>query len=134
MKLFGRCLTLLCVLVLSEVPMGLVQGYAWASMVWDRAPEMGLEVAVADTFSGESPCSLCCALEAVRESKSEREEAPTSEERGGGLKVFPVSSDAGRWGGTGLLSPFAGRVNFCRMREVGESLFEEVPTPPPRLS
>lgn len=134
MRLFGRFLTLLCVLVLSEVPMGLVQGYAWASMIVERAPEMGLGEALEDTFSGESPCEICCALAEVRErgAEQEGERAPNSEERGGGLKVFPVPSDAGRGAGSEMWAPFVGRVQFCQVGEVGERLFEDVPTPPPR--
>lgn len=51
----------------------LCQGYAWATMLYERVPEQGIDQAIDSTFSGEAPCPKCLALKKAKEEREERE-------------------------------------------------------------
>ena len=124
----GRILCLLAALAVIEVPYLAMQAYAWGTMVHERAPEMGLEAAVADTLSGASPCSKCLALEGEREKKQER--APIEEKRQLCLLI-----PAGRSADPGAaLSASVPVVPTAALRQNAPSRADDVPTPPPRVS
>ena len=69
----GRLLAFLGILTLADLPLAGWQAYAWLAMIQDRAPSMGLQDALADTFSGESPCTHCLA---IRKAKKQKKETP----------------------------------------------------------
>ncbi|MDA3959747.1 MAG: hypothetical protein PF961_03080 [Planctomycetota bacterium] len=60
-----RLCLLICVAVIALGPSRVTQLVAWGGMLAERAPAQGLAEAVATTFSGEAPCPLCHAAEAM---------------------------------------------------------------------
>ena len=117
-------LTALCVI---DGHLFLGQSVAWLAMLGQRAPEIGLQEAVADTFTGGSPCEICLAIQEEREDR--REEAPVPESRTE-LKYAPVVAPsitripaAPDTAGVGA----GERLTFPRSR------IDEIPTPPPQL-
>lgn len=74
-----KCLCIVAILGVLDGPLMLAQGWAWASMLLERTPQMGVSGALESTFSGEEPCSRCCAIEEQRQ-EHERE-APVPELR-----------------------------------------------------
>ena len=79
MHTIGRLLCLLAALCAVNAHLFVGQGLAWVTMIHDRAPDLGFQEAVADTFSGENPCPRCCAIAEERE--KQEEEAPIPETR-----------------------------------------------------
>lgn len=73
-----RRLATYCVALLLGLSLGLqwtvLQSVAWASMIVQRAPEMGLEDAVRSTFDGQRPCSLCRISKAGRDAQKKAEQ------------------------------------------------------------
>lgn len=68
MKKALHCLiALLCCLQLAGGPLGLLQCYAWGTMLLDYSKQSGWSRAVEDTFGGEKPCDLCRKIESARE-------------------------------------------------------------------
>lgn len=67
-KALHGLIALLCCLQLAGGPLGLLQGYAWCTMLVDYSRESGWSQAVRDTFSGEKPCQLCRKIESTRQS------------------------------------------------------------------
>jgi hypothetical protein len=55
------------VLMLLAGNAAIVQGLGWAGMLGNRVGEMGWRGAIASTFGGRAPCTLCRAAEALRE-------------------------------------------------------------------
>ena len=74
---FGKGLCILAALAVVDAHMMLVQGWAWGTMLQDRAPERGMSGALDSTFSGAEPCPMCCAVQEERH--EEQEEAPVPE-------------------------------------------------------
>ncbi|MFK7911382.1 MAG: hypothetical protein AB8F34_12395 [Akkermansiaceae bacterium] len=83
----GKCLCLLTALAVTDAHLMLVQGWAWSTMLQDRAPERGVVEAFGSTFNGAEPCPLCCAVQ--QEQNEEQEEAPIPES-GSTAKWSPV--------------------------------------------
>lgn len=73
MRLLFLPLLLLALLRISGGDLLLVQGYAWAEMLIERAGQDGLEQAMESTFSGDAPCEKCLC---ISQEKKEREDAP----------------------------------------------------------
>jgi hypothetical protein len=103
------------------------QCVAWLTMVGDRAPSMGLQEAVKETFSGEHPCEICIAVQSER--RKEREEAPLPQAR---MKwtYAPVVSTASVTLPAATASPQ--RFPFPGTSPPPASLSPDLPTPPPR--
>ena len=51
------------ILMMSGGHVALLQVTAWSSMLLQRAPDMGWQLAVNSTFDGSAPCSLCHAVD-----------------------------------------------------------------------
>lgn len=64
------------------------QTWAWMQMMNDRVPLQGISAALDSTFSGDSPCGMCCAIAQERQEKQEQAPVPESEPS---VKFFPVS-------------------------------------------
>lgn len=65
---------LLCILMAfglsgGEVYLALLQGMAWTGMVVTYSMDQGLRRGITDTFSGDAPCAMCCAVK-IERSKS----------------------------------------------------------------
>jgi hypothetical protein len=122
----------LCCLQLGGGPLGLMQLYAWGSMLVDYSQESGLAKAVRETFSGEKPCHLCHKIDAARKNSQDEpgREAPVDILKTAKLlkELMPVaiprlrnpqSSDL-------MICAFAGPAMWCGMPA------EAPPSPPPR--
>ena len=104
------------------------QTWAWMSMMSERAPEQGVSAALESTFSGNAPCSMCCAIEKERQDK--QGDAPIPETKPT-VKFAPAM--CGR--GFSLISPAAAyllRIGDADIFVTGRS--DEPPLPPPRFS
>lgn len=69
----------LCVLTavgVLNVHLALFQCYAWVTMLHDRIPEQGIELAISSTFDGEHPCEKCKAIAEQRVSDGEQKSGP----------------------------------------------------------
>ncbi len=55
------------------------QTWAWATMVNDRVPQQGVVSALDSTFSGDSPCAMCCAITEERQDNQEQAPIPESD-------------------------------------------------------
>lgn len=102
-RLLGKFLCVLAVFAVADTHLALVQGWAWGTMLHERAPGRGVAKAVESTFSGAEPCPMCCAVQ--QERNEEQEEAPVPESGPAG-KWIPVSAG----GGVALYPP---RARFC---------------------
>ena len=58
----AKILTLLCAIILTDIPSTAIQAIAWLAMIRDRTPAMGFAEAVSDTLSGQNPCEICLAI------------------------------------------------------------------------
>jgi hypothetical protein len=56
-------LILVCCLHLCGGQYGVMQMFAWATMIVDYSAEKGLKEGIKDTFDGNHPCELCCSIE-----------------------------------------------------------------------
>ena len=105
----------------------LVQAYAWGTMIHDRAPEMGLDSAINDTFSGDHPCELCLAV--LEETHKQQQPAPGPEQQDQNPKLFgntylPPSIS--------LAPPTGSQILPDYPTGAFDSAIHELPTPPPR--
>jgi hypothetical protein len=104
------------------------QTWAWMSMMSERAPEQGVSAALESTFSGNAPCSMCCAIEKERQDK--QGDAPIPETKPT-VKFAPAM--CGR--GFSLISPAGSYVLRLRDIEILEpGRWDEPPLPPPQAS
>ena len=123
----GRLALLLALFSLSGMDRALVQGYAWITMIQDRSIELGVEAAIEDTFSGESPCDLCDAIaESTHQSPTESPLRETCENL---VKLYSPWLAANKLQAippkkTGELLP--------ALNPEDDSIYLELPTPPPR--
>ncbi|MBT7960145.1 MAG: hypothetical protein HN759_12525 [Akkermansiaceae bacterium] len=74
---FGKFLCLVTVIAVTDAHLVFTQGWAWSTMLQDRAPERGMVEAIESTFNGAEPCPMCCAVQ--QERQEEQEEAPVPE-------------------------------------------------------
>ncbi|MGB0991875.1 MAG: hypothetical protein ACPG32_05340 [Akkermansiaceae bacterium] len=126
----GKCLCIVAAITIFDGHLAVVQSWAWASMLWDRSPEMGLSEAVDSTFSGEQPCPLCCAVQEERQGQQERDsQAPTTESRHVLKHLVPVTDCSCR-----LPTPIS---KFSPIEVVlilpQTSRADRPPSPPPRF-
>ena len=59
---FGKFLCLVTVIAVTDAHLVFTQGWAWSTMLQDRAPERGMVEAIESTFNGAEPCPMCCAV------------------------------------------------------------------------
>ena len=69
----GRLSGILTIIALLDGHALMFQCYAWATMLYDRVPDQGVEQAVGSTFSGDAPCPKCLAIKAAQEKEQEDE-------------------------------------------------------------
>jgi hypothetical protein len=104
-----------------------LQVTAWSGMMVSRTVEMGVGEALETTFSGESPCALCMAVQAGQEKENSTVPLPTKD--GGKLKLEVTLS-----GGIMALVPPPPRAQ-CHWQETTPTVVAgqpEPPVPPPR--
>lgn len=123
----GRFFCLLALFALSGLDRAAVQTYAWATMLHDRAPEIGLTEAIDSTFSGDMPCEICTAL---TKTQSEQQKAPNERPAEELPKLYspPAPHSA-------ALLKNRSQKSSLRHRDVShEDLCSlEIPTPPPEF-
>lgn len=68
-KPLGKIACIITIISLLDGYSLIFQTIIWGSMLNDRIPEQGIELAVMSTFSGETPCKLCLNLEKVKQEK-----------------------------------------------------------------
>ena len=123
----GRVAVLLALFSLSGMDRALVQAYAWGTMIHDRAPEMGLDSAINDTFSGDHPCEVCLAV--LEETHKQQQPAPGPEQQDQNPKLFATASLPPS---IGLATPIGSQILPAGPPAAFDSVIHELPTPPPR--
>ena len=123
----GRVAVLLALFSLSGMDRAPVQAYAWGTMIHDRAPEMGLDEAIDNTFSCDHPCEVCLAVQ--KETQKRQQPAPSPEQQDQGPKLFATNSLPSAM----ILAAPEGSLTF-HAAPLGHfvSVIHELPTPPPR--
>ncbi|MGJ8694847.1 MAG: hypothetical protein ACSHYF_00885 [Verrucomicrobiaceae bacterium] len=126
---FARALCILAIVVLSGLDQAAVQTYAWASMLNDRAPNMGLTEALNSTFSGDQPCEVCCALAELTE--KEQENAPAERQADQLPKLYSPNANSSSFS---LSQPQC--LSYLRLKPWLAPLpfIFVVPTPPPEIA
>jgi len=71
MRLVSVMMLCLALLRITGLDLAVMQSYAWATMIYDRA-EQGMTSAISSTFSGDSPCQHC--LSVANEAEERKEE------------------------------------------------------------
>lgn len=98
-----------------------LQSVAWGTMLVRNAQSASLSEAVAKTFDGTHPCSLCKGIDAAQHSEKKNEAAPTT------LKPDLICSL-----GAIIIAPRARDVKFSALTASASARFQTPPTPPPR--
>lgn len=62
-----QCFAVFLALLMIGGPLGFFQVVAWSGMMISYSAESGLAQGMKDTFSGEKPCPLCCAIKKAKE-------------------------------------------------------------------
>ena len=99
-----------------------LQSYAWATMLADHLQSESLTESMKETFDGEHPCKLCCAIRAAKKAEKKAEFPATAKK----VEFPPLAARLFVFGPTTfqlLTSP----DNFA------ESSLPQPPVPPPRL-
>lgn len=124
----GKCLCLIAALGVLDGHLMVAQTWAWMSMMSERAPEQGVVGALESTFSGDSPCSMCCAIQDVRQDIEE--DAPIPETKP--TAKFPPAM----WSRAFLLMPPAHTYLSLLMdrKLMPDAQREAPPLPPPKIS
>lgn len=122
----ARHLSLFIIIVLSGLDQAVVQSYAWLSMIYDRSPELGMTEAISDTFSGDHPCDICCALTELTE--EENENHPLEKRNDSSPKLFATFSELR------LFPPLRGSWPRFAGPRPPSALHLEIPTPPPEFA
>jgi hypothetical protein len=91
LKWLGKCLCVVAALSILDTHLMVAQAWAWANMINDRVPQEGVSAALDSTFSGDSPCAMCCAIKQERQDKQQQAPIPESEPT---AKFAPVSRSA----------------------------------------
>lgn len=103
------------------------QTWAWVNMINDRVPQQGVAAALDSTFSGDSPCAMCCAIAQERQDKQEQAPIPESEP----TTKFPPAS----WSHADLVFPPASTY-LPPLRDMEIEVLarqDEPPLPPPQV-
>ena len=74
----GKYLCLVAIVGLFEGHLMMAQSWAWITMLQDRAPVQGITTALETTFSGNAPCSICCAVQQERQDREKEAPVPES--------------------------------------------------------
>lgn len=86
----GKTLCIIAIIGVVEGHLMLAQSWAWMSMMFERAPEMGVAEAMNSIFSGSAPCSMCCAI--AEQQQEQEKETPVPESRTL-AKYIPVTGE-----------------------------------------
>ena len=123
----GKCLCVVATVGVFDGHLMLAQSWAWISMLQDRTPAQGISAALDSTFSGNAPCSMCCAIQEAQQDRDE--EAPIPESRPG-VKFPPVM-----WSTQFVLIPPVASHALIRsdVDEMPEEQLARPPSPPPRF-
>lgn len=122
----GKTLCVIAIIGVVEGHLMLAQSWAWMSMMFERAPKMGVAEAINSTFSGSAPCSMCCAI--AEQQQEQEKETPIPESRTL-TKYIPVSWERGCI----LMPPAVRRLSVTqRQKPIVYSRIHSPPTPPPR--
>ncbi|MGB1873896.1 MAG: hypothetical protein ACPIGG_08585 [Akkermansiaceae bacterium] len=122
----GKTLCVIAIIGIVEGHLMVAQSWAWMSMLYERAPEMGVAEAMNSTFSGSAPCSMCCAI--AEQQQEQEKEAPVPESRTL-AKYIPVSWERGCI----LMPPAAQRLPVVQqLASIVYSWIHSPPSPPPR--
>ena len=98
-----------------------LQSVAWGTMVAQYAQHVPLSQAVAQTFDGDHPCSLCKRISAARHSEKKSDTQTVT--------VKPDLICATR---RIILRPRSIDLHFARLEMSASPLADSPPTPPPR--
>ena len=104
------------------------QCYAWATMLYDRVPEQGVEEAIESTFSGEAPCPKCIALKQAKNAEKKKEpSAPVAPEFSPMAKFIPNSIEK-----LHLYKPAHQRLAYNQTSSIKPvEIFHSTDVPPP---
>ncbi len=69
----GNWLLIVTLLVTTGGQWALLQSFAWATMLADHLQAQSLAESVKQTFDGQHPCKLCCALRAAKKAEKKAE-------------------------------------------------------------
>jgi len=117
----GNLLLIVALLAATGGHWALLQSIAWTSMLADHLQSESFSESMAQTFDGQHPCKLCCAIAAAKKSEKKTE--------------FPLSAQRIEF------PPLAPRLVLYapavfRLLPVGntfaDSALRTPPTPPPR--
>ena len=120
---FRNALLIALLLAASGAHWGALQSVAWTRMLADNLRTVSFTEAVARTFDGQHPCSICKVIASAKKSekKAEFSQPLTKLE-------FPLTAQS-----LPLVAP--SRFQLVRMtNELVESLSQQPPTPPPRAT
>lgn len=118
---------MLAALSILDTHLMVAQTWAWVTMINDRVPQQGVTAALDSTFSGDSPCAMCCAISQERQDKQEQAPIPESEP----TAKFPPAS----WSHADLVFPPASTYlpPLRDMEIVVLARQDEPPLPPPQF-
>jgi len=131
----GKCLCIVAAMGVLDGHLMLAQSWAWITMIHDRAPQQGVSApqqgvtaALDSTFSGDAPCSMCCAIVQERQQKDEQAPIPESKPT---AKFTPAM-----WSRAFLLIPPAHTYLSLLMdrKLMPDAQREAPPSPPPKIS
>lgn len=124
----ARFLCTLSLVALSGLDRVAVQTYAWATMLHDRAPEIGFTEALDSTFSGEEPCEICNAIAEV--TQEEQHKAPSDRSAEDLPKLYSPSAQRS----AALLHQEGMSKRIAEFTEIHHDLCTlEITTPPPEF-
>ena len=118
----GNLLLIVMLLVTTGGHWALLQSFAWGTMLADHLQSQSLTESMEQTFDGQHPCKLCCAIRAAKKAEK-RAEFP------GAAKKVEFPPLAARWV---LVGPSTFQLLNSADR-FAESSLPQPPVPPPRL-
>ncbi len=103
-----------------------LQVLAWAKMMQERVPTMGVSEALTSVFGGVEPCDRCLT---IREHRDDRNDSPASLLKSGKkIEIFCSNLD----GFVPVRQPLIATWQLER-QVPGMNAWQEIPKPPPRL-
>ena len=119
---FARFATIIALCLAVGLHWFVLQSVAWTAMIVKYSAGTSLSAAVAKTFDGEHPCSLCRVVQKGKTSEKKQQLQPLAPKFNLFLTAkespFPIAGTAFRYNSTGVVSLTRG---------------ESPPVPPPRL-